>query len=847
MLPGTFIPKKSSVLVPQLLVQGVIVLLATGASLTASSQTDFVRLKSFGNPALSAATPCAAPIEATDGNLYGTTSEGGAYDFGTIYKLSKSGTGLAILHSFAGKSNDGANPIGGLVEAEDGGLYGTTFAGGSNNLGTIFRVSKDGTVFAVLKHFTSAGEGTKPQAALFKASDNNLFGTTLSTLFKLDPVSGAFAILHTFGSPGDGSQPQAGLIESTNLTLYGTTVSGGASNLGTIFKIDKDGNNYALLFSFSETNGRSPQSTLMEGNDGLLYGTTCYRATNSYGTVFQVSKVGSNYTVLHNFTGANLDGWSPLSALMEGADGSLYGTTTNGGLEGQGTVFKLSRDGNNYSILHNFSWTNSDGRVPLSGLLKASDGALYGATSRGGSADYGSVFRMDQTGTNFTVLTSFSWSGSDGWNSQASLTEASDGFLYGTTFNGGSNDFGTVFKIIKDRTGYSVLHHFDWHSDGAFPKGTVIEGTNGALYGTAFEGGTNGYGTVFRLNKDGTGFTVLHHFSGLKRDGSHPQSSLLLASDGVLYGTTAQGGEHGWGTLFKLNQNGNNYAVVRSIDTTNFAEIQPLASLIEGSDGALYGTTSGGSGNVGTAFKITKEGNGFTNLHTFTNSSSSDGRGLYSGLVEGTNGVLFGTTFLGGFTPGFPSFGVIYSLNEDGSGFTVIHTFSAVKDSRNPSAALIKGADDRLYGVSFSGRDTVGQSVTNSGTAFSMRYDGSDYRALKSFIATQEGKNPVASLALASDGALYGTASAGGDMASGTLFSLAEPPFFTDLSLSSSGALLHLHGTSTRTYAIQATTNFAQPIWQVLPGSPLLTNSVFEFSDPASSNFDLKFYRARTK
>src|ERR1022692_4703841 len=307
------------------------------SALNVSAQTDFLRLKFFGNTAASAATPWCVPIEGSDGVLYGTTSEGGTNDFGTVFKVNKDGSGLTILHRFAGSLSDGQSPQGGVIEGNDGALYGTTFLGGSNllgpnYLGTVFRLTKDGATFSILRHLSSA-DGIFPQGSLVQGSDGALYGTTAATVFKVNANGGGFTVLHGFGATGDGKSPQFGIIEASDGALYGTTLSGGSNNLGTVFKLNKDGGNYTLLHSFDGTNGRGPQAGLLEASNGMLYGTTSYRAANSYGTVFQLDKAGSNFPVLHTFWGTNSEGWYPQSGSVEGNDGALYGTTTNGGLE----------------------------------------------------------------------------------------------------------------------------------------------------------------------------------------------------------------------------------------------------------------------------------------------------------------------------------------------------------------------------------------------------------------------------------------------------------------------------------------------------------------------------------
>jgi uncharacterized repeat protein (TIGR03803 family) len=811
------------------------------ASLAAFGQTDFLRLRSFVNQSQSASTPSSPLLNASDGSLYATSTEGGSNDLGTVFSINKDGTGFSILHHFAGGTNDGQVPRSGVIEGSDGALYGSTSSGGRSGLGTIFRVSKDGTSFSLLHHF-SAADGSPSQGSLLQGEDSALYGTTASGLFRINIDGSDFHLLHQFSGGTDGQNPQCGLTKASDGLLYGTTYSGGSSNLGTVFRIDEAGANYQVIFSFGATAGRNPTAALVEGGDGFLYGTTSVRLTNSYGTVFKVSKDGAVYSVLHDFSGASLDGWYPQPALVEGTNGSLYGVTLGGGDEGQGTIFAINKDGSSYLILHSFSWDGNDGRIPMAGLCRSDDGMLYGTVSRGGNSDYGAIFKIEQSGARYNQFYSLSWPGADGWNPQCRLVEGNDGRLYGTTSNGGSNDFGTVFAIDKDRTGYSILHHFTWFPDGAFPQAGVIEATNGALYGTTFEGGTNHFGTIFRISKDGAAFATLHHFTGLPGDGGHPQARLVAASDGFIYGTTAQGGSTNWGTVFRISSDGNGFVLVRDIPGTNVAEIEPAAGLLEGKDGLLYGTASGGQSGTGSAFRLEKNGSAFTNLHLFTG-SAAEGRGIISELFQPTNGALYGTAFSGGAA----NVGTVFKLNTDGSGFTVLKSFSLFGTGRNPSAGLIQSSNGTLYGTCVNGSATNTAAGTNWGTSFKIDSTGSNFAVVHDFSTLSGGRNPNSALALASDGSLYGSAPNGGDVGLGAIFSLADPPSFTDLQFSTSGAVLHLRGISSRTYAIQATVSLLPPSWLNLSTPVAQTNGLFEFADPSATNFTSRFYRAQTQ
>jgi uncharacterized repeat protein (TIGR03803 family) len=321
---------------------------------------------------------------------------------------------------------------------------------------------------------------------------------------------------------------------------------------------------------------------------------------------------------------------------------------------------------------------------------------------------------------------------------------------------------------------------------------------------------------------------------------------LIQASDGNFYGTTSQGGNQDWGTLFSIHGDGSNFTNLRSIDTTNIYEIEPLTGLLYGSDGAIYGTASGGAGEIGSVFGMNLDGSSFTNLQIFTNSTPSlQCKGLLGNLIEGADSALYGTAFHGGQ----PGLGAVFKVNKDGSGFAMLHSFSPFSpnaDGRNPAAGLTRGESNLLYGVSLNGSALASPTATNRGTVFSIHADGSGYVIIHSFDDLQGGRNPASSLVLASDGAFYGTASTGGDMGGGTVFSLAEPSSFLSITLKPSGTVLHLKGTISRSYAVQSSTNLIPSFWESLPGTAIWTNGYFEFSDP-SLNSGSKFFRAKTE
>jgi uncharacterized repeat protein (TIGR03803 family) len=288
--------------------------------------------------------PEADLLRDTAGNLYGTTSGGGASGYGVVFKLDPTGK-ETVLHSFTG-SPDGSRPGGDLIRDANGNIYGSTGYGGTGN-GTIFKVDADGEE-TVLYSFTGSPDGQYPVGALVRDGAGDLYGMTyiggisgVGTVFKVD-TTGKETVLHSFtGKGGDGAYPVAGLVRDAAGNLYGTTIGGGAScNCGTVFKLDTTGKE-TVLHHFTGSNGADPYAGLVRDSVGNLYGTTFYGGASGYGVVFKLDPTGKE-TVLHSFTGGTTDGTEPRAGLVRDAAGNLYGTTQDGGASNRGTVFKLT-------------------------------------------------------------------------------------------------------------------------------------------------------------------------------------------------------------------------------------------------------------------------------------------------------------------------------------------------------------------------------------------------------------------------------------------------------------------------------------------------------------------------
>jgi len=363
---------------------------------------------------------------------------------------------------------------------------------------------------------------------------------------------------------------------------------------------------FKVVGSFHGWDGNNPYSALIQGTDGNLYGTTVDGGPNHGGNIFKITLAGT-LTRLYNFCSLAqcADGEYPVMALVEGPDGNFYGTTQSGGTNGGwGTVFKITPAGK-LTTLHSFG--GPDGAGPYSPLLIASDGNFYGTTNGGGASNAGIVYRLTSSGALTTLYNFCSQSGcEDGQYPVGAIIQASDGNIYGTTHAGGNyascnvDGCGTVFKITL-RGNLTTLHAFAT-IDGEYPYGGVIEGPGNVFYGTTGAGGASGDGTVFSMTAAGT-ISTLHSFDGT--DGATPYA-ILLGSDGKLYGTTEALGRNFGGTIFKMTTDGT-FSTVHNFDGTNGKN--SYCGLVEVAKHLFYGTTYfGGVKSDGIIFSISVAG-----------------------------------------------------------------------------------------------------------------------------------------------------------------------------------------------------------------------------------------------
>jgi len=513
---------------------------------------------------------------------------------------------FSALHAFSA-GPDGANSSAALIQAKDGNFYGTTSKGGAFNAGTVFRMTPAGTV-TVLHTFGAGMDGLFPQAALIQATDGNFYGTTsqgggtanAGTVFRMTPA-GDVTVLHAFAGGPDGRQPQAALIQATDGNFYGTTTYGGflsmglcTAGCGTIFKMTPAGT-VTVLHAFVHVNGGAYPLTLIQATDGDFYGTTVGDKLGG-STAFKITPAGT-FTVLHVF-GGEFVGDSPTAALIQASDGNFYGTTAGILLfpcfgELCGSVFKMT-PGGTVTFLHVFTG-GADGAYPTASLIQAADGNLYGTTTFGG----------------------------------------------GPTSSSCPNGCGTAFKITSDGI-VTALHAFPGGTDGATPRASLIQATDGNFYGTAYEAGAFGAGIVFRLivmaarhvdlNGDGRGDVFLYNKATGERR--------FELANGLPSGFTESSGswDAGW-QVYAVNLNRDQFTDFFLYDPARGLWVQALN---HGGDGT-FTYTLGNWDRSWTVVPADLDGDGLSDLFVYNFTTGVwvkcfvDGAGGFKGYAVGSS------------------------------------------------------------------------------------------------------------------------------------------------------------------------------------------------------------------
>jgi uncharacterized repeat protein (TIGR03803 family) len=425
-------------------------------------------------------------------------------------------------------------------------------------------------------------------------------------------------------------------------TATGTYTDNSTQDLTGTATWNSDTGSVASISNASGSNGLATAIAIGTANISAVAG-----GITSTAATLSVDSATTQETVLHSFAMTATDGAGPWGGLLQANDGNFYGMSSAGGASGFGTIFEYSPSTQTFAVIHSFVGGAADGAQPQGSLIQASDGNLYGLTQYGGASNNGVIFQFNLGTQAFTLLYSFEGGPADGANPLNSLTQASDGNFYGMTLQGGASGIGTFFVYNPTTQAVTVLHSFaGGTSDGKWPYGNFLQANDGNLYGMTLSGGADNQGTVFEYSLTAQAFTLLHSFAGGSSDGLQPVGSLMQASDGNLYGMTSAGGANNLGTIFEYGLATQTVTVLHSLAQSDGA--YPWGNLIQANDGNFYGLTQqGGASNDGTIFEYDPTTHAFLVLHSFAG-GPSDGQDCIGSLIQANDGNFYGMTLEGG-------------------------------------------------------------------------------------------------------------------------------------------------------------------------------------------------------
>jgi uncharacterized repeat protein (TIGR03803 family) len=708
----------------------------------------------------SAGTLVAGP----DGYFWGTTEEGGARGQGTVYKVRADGSDWRSIVSFDynNPNHRGYDPRAALMSDGVDFLWGTTNRGGANDSGTIFKVrASDGELIKVLD-FNRNGPtntGAHCRAELYNDGAGYFWGTTREggasndgTIFKVNANTGLLTNLVQFNrneAIHNGAEPRAGLVSDGAGYLWGTTTLGGAFNAGTVFKVNASTGILTTAVEFSgngATNkGRIPIAGLISDGAGFLWGTTTSGGTNEMGTVFKVNASTGALSTVAEFIpplGAPNIAPQPNARLISDGAGWFRGTTTWGGALALGTLFAVNATTGELATLFEFTGEGlaNRGSRPLAGLVSVGDGSFLGTTQLGGAHGNGTVFRVEQSTGALTTLLEFNDAGRTvkGDSPYVGLINDGAGSLWGTTQLGGRG-YGTIFKVIEATGEVRTVVEFTGDGPanrGSEPRAMLVGDGAGYLWGTTSEGGASESGTIFKIHASTGLMTTVLEFTGNgpANRGARPIGELAGDGMGFFWGTTFTGGANGSGTVFKVH--------------------------------AISGTLS--------------------TLVDFNNAIGNNrGSEPYAGLVHDDLGFFWGTTNRGGVS----NEGTIFKVNANTGAITTVVDFTG-------NGAILKGGEPRAKlasdGLGFFWGTTSEGGASDLGTVFKVNASTGEMSTVVEFTGMNgvaKGGEPRAGLIGDAAGFLWGTTWKGGSHDSGTVFkvNVVSGAFTTVVELTGSG------------------------------------------------------------
>lgn len=586
--------------------------------------------------------PYGGVLLASNNRLYGTTLSGGANNLGTLYEFNTTTNSHTKLVDMVAAT--GSVPLGELAQAASGTIYGTTTAGGANTVGVLFSFTISGSVYAVEHDFDNAG-GYSPFGKLLPRSDGLLYGMTNQggpggdgTIFSYDPVLNIYTVLVDLGGNGIG-EPWGALMEDGTGVLNGLCNIGGSGQNGALFRFTLATNTLTIPVQFNFSSGSGPVGRMLKHANGLFYGTTGVGGTNNSGVLFSFDPTNNQYVVRKNLGGA--DGATPLGTLCE-SGGKLYGTCRDGGASGSGTIFEFDPATNTFT--KKIDLTTVLGQQPRVGLTKGSNAKLYLPTGAGGTFGLGTIIEYVPSTNAVTKVHDFALS--DGSDAEAELYLANDGNLYGVQSASGVFSGGTLYRYSTSTNTFSKLYDFDGIQGGT-PLGAIVQAPNGKLYGICSENGLFDPGVIYSW--DPTTSVYSEEYPLIQTEGESSQAALLVGTDGNLYGTCVQGGTNGFGTVFRFNPNASAYTVLKNFTGIDgrtpldglASETVPASNITVDIEVMLEGPFNSGTGLMNDALRTLVNPNGFplTEPYTalgFANAGGGGGETINSAVLTTT-------------------------------------------------------------------------------------------------------------------------------------------------------------------------------------------------------------------
>lgn len=695
---------------------------------------------------------------------WGMTAAGGANGIGTIYSITEASV-YTKHHEFF--RFEGAAPKGEVVKASNGLYYGVTELGGSEGMGVLFSYNPTTSTYTILRNFsatttTSSAVGGRPIRGPVIAPNGRLYGTcsigglnNLGTMWEYNISTSTFLKRFDFDAltTGKGSTPRGRLMVASNGLIYGTTQLGGANGRGCIFSYSPAASTNIKVYNFpalpAAATGAQPFGGLVQATGGLLYGTTSVGGANGFGTLYSFNITGAVFTSLHDF--ATATGRSVLGELAQAANGNIYGAASAGGTNSGGVIFGYTIGTDTYTPHVHLS--SATGTSPFSRMLVASDGKLYGTCNQGGTNNNGVIYSFNPTTNAYTVEYEMSTGGySDVWGG---VIEDPAGTLLCLATDGGTASEGAFLRLNLSTDVITELVSFSL-ANGATPKGKLMLATNGKFYGVTSAGGPDNLGILFSYDPGTSTFARLADFNTTV--GTFPLGTLVQSGNN-LYGVCSNGGTNNNGTLFE-------FAIATSTLTKKkdlallSTGYQPQNGLFKAANGKLYGNTSAGAANgLGGIFEYIPSTNTITNLVAF---SVTTGSQPLADFIQGSNGLLYGTCSNNGpFTKG-----TLFSFNTTTNAITALFNFEGLQGGV-PAGEVVQANNGKLYGTT---RED-GQGF--SGNIYSWDIATSTYTEEYSFNlppVVNEGRLSEANLIKGADGLLYGTCSQGGTSDLGVVF-----------------------------------------------------------------------------